>query len=86
MGTMISAIRADRRLLMIRYMKVMTMAKPRKVSMAISGRAHGGVAARPRAGGGEAWRAPILLLSGHRSGDDGGRMLGGEAFRQLSAC
>ncbi len=34
-GTRISAIKADRRLVMIRYMKVMTMAKPRKVSMAI---------------------------------------------------
>ncbi|MDT4829107.1 hypothetical protein FQZ97_625200 [compost metagenome] len=34
MGTMIRAISADRRLVMIRYMKVMTMAKPRKVSMA----------------------------------------------------
>ncbi|MCY1427231.1 hypothetical protein D9M71_430680 [compost metagenome] len=32
-GTRISAIKADRRLVMIRYMKVMTMAKPRKVSM-----------------------------------------------------
>ncbi len=35
MGTRIRAIKADRRLVMIRYMNVTTMAKPRKVSMAI---------------------------------------------------
>ncbi|MNN43453.1 hypothetical protein D3C81_1576890 [compost metagenome] len=34
-GTRIRAIKADRRLVMIRYMKVMTMAKPRKVSMGV---------------------------------------------------
>ena len=34
-GTMVRAISGDRRLVMIRYMKVMTMAKPRKVSMGI---------------------------------------------------
>ena len=34
-GTMIKAISADRRLVMIRNMNVMTMAKPRKVSIGI---------------------------------------------------
>ncbi|MNJ60816.1 hypothetical protein D3C77_565750 [compost metagenome] len=34
-GTRIRAIKADRRLVMIRYMKVMTMAKPRKVSIGV---------------------------------------------------
>jgi hypothetical protein len=34
-GMMIRAMSADRRLLMIRYMKVETMAKPRNVSMEI---------------------------------------------------
>jgi hypothetical protein len=34
-GMMIRAISADRRLVMIRNMNVMTMAKPRKVSMGL---------------------------------------------------
>src|ERR1700712_2916001 len=35
MGTMIRAMSAERRLLMIRYMKATTMAKPRKVNIEI---------------------------------------------------
>src|SRR3990167_1374072 len=51
------ASRADRHLLMIRYMKVMSMAKPRKVSMAVSpgGAARGRVSAGHSSGGERVW-------------------------------